>query len=244
MNDVIRLLMERKSVRAYSDQEITGQEKDAILEAAIQAPTAGNQVLYTILDVTDQSIKDQLAVSCDNQPFIAEAPLILVFLADCRRWLDCYRYAGAEGRKPGTGDLILACEDALIAAQNAVIAAESMGIGSCYIGDILENKEKVETLLYLDRFVFPVTMVVFGRPTDQQTKRKKPKRFDKKYIVRENRYTRLDEEILRKMHKEQAGSGDYDFDKFMQAFCTRKYMSEFALEMTRSVNEYLKNFER
>ena len=159
MNMVIELLMKRKSVRAFSDREITQEERDAILESAIQAPTAGNQVLYTILDITDQTIKEELAVSCDNQPFIARAPLVLIFLADCRRWLDCYTYAGEECRDPGVGDLILACEDALIAAQNAVIAAESMGIGSCYIGDILENKEKAVGTHELDRFVFPSTMV-------------------------------------------------------------------------------------
>ncbi len=243
MNGVIRLLRERKSVRAFSDRGITQREKDLILDAAIQAPTAGNQVLYTILDITDGTIKDELAVSCDNQPFIARAPMVLIFLADCRRWLDCYRLAGAEYRNPGVGDLILACEDALIAAQNAVIAAESLGMGSCYIGDILENKEKVEELLALDRYVFPVTMVVFGYPTEQQKARRKPRRFDKKYIVRENRYAPLDEDTLRAMHKEQSGDRDYDFDAFMRAFCTRKYMSEFAVEMTRSVAEYLKSFE-
>lgn len=150
--------------------------------------------------------------------------MVLVFLADCRRWLDCYRYAGAECREPGIGDLILACEDALIAAQNTVIAAESMGVGSCYIGDILENKEKVEKLLTLDRFVFPVTMIVFGYPTEQKKERTKPKRFDKRYLVRENRYAPLGEDSLRNMHVEQNGAADYDFNEYMQAFCTRKYM--------------------
>jgi nitroreductase len=244
MNDVVNLLMKRKSVRAFSDREITRREKDTILESAIQAPTAGNQLLYTILDITDQAIKDELAVSCDNQPFIARAPMVLIFLADCRRWMDCYRSAGVRFRDPGVGDLILACEDALIAAQNAVIAAESMGIGSCYIGDILENKERVVELLDLDRFVFPVTMVVFGRPAEGQKTRSKPRRFDKKYIVRENRYSPLDEKTVREMHAEQAADSEYDFDTFMRAFCERKYMSEFAREMTRSVAEYIKNFEK
>lgn len=53
MNEVIRQLAARKSVRAFEDRDIPGEVRAAILEAAAQAPTAGNQQLYTILDVTD-----------------------------------------------------------------------------------------------------------------------------------------------------------------------------------------------
>jgi len=243
MNEVVQLLLERKSVRAYEEREIAERDRETIFEAALQAPTAGNQVLYTILHITDQNIKNELALTCDNQPFIAKAPLVLVFLADCRRWLDCYRYAGAPCRNPGVGDLMLACADTLIAAQNAVTAAQSLGIGSCYIGDILENKERVEALLHLDRYVFPVTMLVFGYPTEQQKNRKKPKRFDAQYVVQHNTYQPLDEETLRRMHRDQSGDPEYNFDEHIRAFCKRKYMSDFSLEMTRSVQEYLKNFD-
>ena len=48
MNEVIRQLFTRKSVRAYTDREITAEEKSAIIRAAAEAPTAGNQQLYTI----------------------------------------------------------------------------------------------------------------------------------------------------------------------------------------------------
>ena len=75
--------------------------------------------------------------------------MALVFCADCRKWLSFYREAGLTPRKPGTGDLLLAVEDALIAAQNAVTAAESLGIGSCYIGDVMENAEEMKELLKL-----------------------------------------------------------------------------------------------
>ena len=83
MNEVIRQLFERKSVRVYTGQEISKEEKELILTAAAQAPTAGNQLFYTILDITDQKIKDRLAVTCDSQPFIAEAKMVLIFCADC-----------------------------------------------------------------------------------------------------------------------------------------------------------------
>ena len=65
MNEVLQQLHDRKSVRVYEDRAIDPEVKQAILEAAIQAPSAGNMALYTILDITDQTIKDKLAVSCD-----------------------------------------------------------------------------------------------------------------------------------------------------------------------------------
>ena len=73
MNEILAGLHARKSVRAFSGEPVTPQEKRAILEAACAAPTAGNQQLYTILDITDPALKDRLAETCDHQPFIAAA---------------------------------------------------------------------------------------------------------------------------------------------------------------------------
>ena len=139
MNRTLKQLFGRKSVRVFTDREISLKHKNLILDAAAQAPTAGNQQLYTILDITDPAIKEQLVHTCDNQPFIATGKLVLVFCADCLKWYDAFKAEGCQPRDPGVGDLLLAVSDALIAAQNAVVAAQSLGIGSCYIGDIMEN---------------------------------------------------------------------------------------------------------
>ncbi len=244
VNQTIESLFSRKSTRAFLDKPVSPTDRDLILDAAMQAPTAGNQCLYTIIEVEDQNLKDTLSVSCDNQPFIAKAPLVLVFLADCRRWQDCYEYAGANPRKPSVGDFLLASEDALIAAQNAVVAAESLGIGSCYIGDILENHDRHVELFGLDEYVVPVIMVVFGYPADQQRARPKPRRFDRSFVVQNNTYRRLPESELRLMFSTRHPEPDFNFDSYMKAFCTRKYMSDFSLEMTESVRAYLKPFQR
>lgn len=244
MNEVIASLFARKSVRSFEERAISEGDRSLILEAAMQAPTAGNQMLYTIIDVRSQALKDELAVTCDHQPFIARAPLVLVFLADCRRWLDAYRLAGADCREPGPGDLLLACEDAMAAAQNAVVAAQSLGIGSCYIGDILENRERHVELLRLDEYVVPIAMLVFGYPTAQQRDRPKPRRFSARYIVRTDAYSRLSDDELRAMFREANPEPGFEPEAFLAAFCARKYMSGFAREMDRSARGYLAPFER
>lgn len=239
INPSLRELYERKSVRVFTEQPIDAAAREAILRAAVEAPTAGNQQLYTILEITSQDYKEHLAKSCDNQPFIAKAPLVLIFCADAQKWLDAYRLAGCSPRAPGEGDLLLAIDDALIAAQNAVTAAWSLGIGSCYIGDIMEAAEVHRSLLELPDYVFPAALVVFGYPTEQQSLRQKPQRCDLDLIVQENTYRRLRDDELRRM---TAPSDNGDFRGWTQAFCERKYNSIFSREMTRSVRRYLEAY--
>lgn len=254
MTQTIKELFERKSVRVFTGEHIPFEDKALILEAAANAPTAGCQQFYTIIDVTDRELKEKLAVSCDNQPFIAKADMVLVFLADCRKWYEGFLDVDASPRKPGEGDLVLAVTDAAIAAQNAVTAAQSLGIGSCYIGDIMENCENVKALLNLPKYVFPAAMVVFGYPTKQQEEREKPKRAAMQYVVSENRYPEMSPEDRRQMFFESRKLAKEGFEtlpepekeevykSWMRAFADRKYNSDFAKEMTRSVREYLKEY--
>lgn len=237
MNDTLRLIYERRSVRAYREREISPEDKRTILEAALQAPSAGNMNLYTILDITDQALKERLAVTCDNQPFIAGAKLVLIFCADYRRWYDLFREHMDEVRSPDMGDLQLAQADALIAAQNAAVAAESLGIGSCYIGDITENFEIHRELLKLPRYVVPAAMLVFGYPTEQQMKRAKPGRFRVEDVVYENGYDAAAAARMGEMLMEREGKSGEEFAEWVQRFCKRKWNSDFSVEMSRSCRE-------
>ena len=234
MNEVIRQLHARKSVRVYEDRPIGATEKRAILEAAIQAPSAGNMALYTILDITDAEMKKALSVSCDNQPFIATAPMVLIFCADYRRWYDTFCSYVEEVRKPEMGDLFLAQADAFIAAQNAVVAAESLGIGSCYIGDITENFEYHQSLLNLPQYVVPTAMLCFGYPTAQQQNREKPARFALEDMVHENGYCAEKSAAMPRMLTQRQDMGDEELAGWVSRFCKRKWNSEFSREMSRS----------
>ena len=241
MNETLRVLMERKSVRVFEKRPIGPEEKQAILNAAMRAPTAGNSMLYSILDVTDQALKDKLAITCDHQPFIAAAPMVLVFLADYRRWVRKFQQAGCEDvPAPRLSDFILAANDTVIAAHAACVAAESLGIGSCYIGDILERCGEHRALLDLPEWVVPAAMLVMGWPTEQQRQRPKPERFPLEHIVCANRYRRKDGAQLRDMFAGQTGAKS--FEDWLGAFCQRKYESGFSREMNRSAAEYLKAF--
>lgn len=254
MNETIRLINERSSLRKFADKKISKEDKDRIIDSALRAPTAGNMMLYSIIVVEDQEKKDILSETCDHQPFIAKAPLVMVFLADYQRWYDYYQLSGVkeycfrEGLEytgPTEADLMLACSDALIAAQNAVIAAESLGIGSCYIGDIMENYEKHRDLLSLPKLTFPVAMLVMGHYSEKRPVRKS--RFEKGYIVFEDIYHRLQDEELEEMYAERSKKFNPDnsikAENFGQFMYARKTGSSFTREMARSVRKMLKNWQ-
>jgi nitroreductase len=252
VNQVIETLLSRKSVRAYEKRAIEPDVRAAILKATLRAPTAGNMMLYSIIEVADQRLKDRLVKTCDNQPFIARAPMVWLFLADYQRWQDYFHHSHVEKleqplRAPEEGDLFLACCDALIAAQNAVIAAESFGVGSCYIGDIMENYEAHKEMFDLPQYVFPICLLVFGYPTQQQKERKMTSRFDQKFILFENRYRQLelaefDEMFAERERQMPRGAAMDGIDNFGQAMYRRKFSSDFSVEMSRSVREWLKGW--
>lgn len=241
MNETIQQLKGRKSVRVYEDRPIGEAEKTAIIEAALQAPTAGNQCLYTVLDITDPTLKQRLSVTCDNQPFIDDAPLVLIFCADVHRWYDLFCRHINEVRRPGVGDMLLAQADALIAAQNAVVAAQSLGIGSCYIGDITENYEIHKELLQLPDHVVPAAMLVFGYPTEQQNKRVKPPRPNITDIVCQNTYA---ERSMEEQLERQQGLSGEELHGWIERFGKRKWNSDFSREMSRSCAAMIEDFTK
>ena len=259
MNPTIDLLLSRKTVRAYQDRPVEPRERDLILQCAMRAPTAGNMALYSIIEVEDQALKDRLAVTCDNQPFIAKAPYLLLFLADYQRWFDYYLASGVKQilderslsmRTPQEGDLLLACEDTMIAAHSAVVAAESLGIGSCYIGDIIENWEIHRDLFDLPQYVLPISLICFGYPTADQAAREQPPRFERKYIVHQDKYHRLAAQELEEMFRTraealQSHSPRQDgIQNPGQLNYFKKFSSEFSVEMTRSVRAMIANWTR
>ena len=76
--NISEVIKNRTSLRVYDDRMIEDQDLEKILEAASLAPTAGNQQLYSVIVIKSQETKDKLSESCDHQPFIAKAPVLLL----------------------------------------------------------------------------------------------------------------------------------------------------------------------
>jgi len=258
MNQTIEMIMKRRSTRVFSEEPISDEEKGLILDATLRAPTAGNMMLYSIIQIDSQELKDKLSESCDHQPFIAKAPWVLLYLADFQRQVDYFRHCevqhlceerGIPYRTPEEADLMLACCDALIAAQTTVLAAESLGIGSCYIGDVMENYEVHRDLLHLSKYVFPITLLCLGRPGRELSEKSRSPRFGKEFIVYKDSYRRLNSEDFDRMYEPlESPKGEprqyyQGAQNIGQAMYLRKTSADFSLEMARSVKIMLKNWK-
>jgi nitroreductase len=250
MNTMVNLLLKRRTVRSFLDKEISQEDLNTIKEATLRAPTAGNMALYSVIEVTDSKKKEILAKLCDDQDMIAKAPMVWIFLADMQKWVNFYEEGGsrergerentAQWRAPGLGDLHLCLQDAIIAAQSAVIAAEALDIGSCYIGDILENFEQTKTLLNLGKYTLPACMVIFGYKKNQGDM-KLTTRCPQAAIFMENQYREPHLKALQQdfsTHEEnRRKTNSLPFDNtgsIADYYYFRKHTSSFMKEMNRS----------
>ena len=236
-NSTIDVLVNHTSIRKFNRQEISDEAVNTIVEAAKRGATAGNMMLYSIVKIRSKSALKSLSESCDDQPFIADASLALLFVLDHNKWQKYFEISGLPERikgfsGPSISDFVLAMQDATIAAQNAVIAAESMGIGTCYIGDIMEQYEMHKALFNLPEYTMPAILVVFGHYDHKPVLRP---RFENEFTVFEETYPEIDEAFIHKMFKAK----DESTEDFAYKFYMRKKDADFFKEMNRSIHKYL-----
>ncbi len=233
MNEVIKSIKEHRSIRSFNNISITDEQIEEILSCIFRAPTAGNMMLYSVVKIRDKKKLEWLGEKCDNQKFVGTADLALLFLADAHKFYKFFKERKVENyEEPSIADFMLANQDCMIAAQNGVIAAESMGIGTCYIGDIMENYEDIKEGFNLPKNVMPIAMVVFGNYDNIPPLRS---RFDKEYVVFDEVYPDISSDFINKMfaNEEEKKPG------FAQAFFDRKINSDFFKEMKRSITLYI-----
>jgi nitroreductase len=247
MNQTIHLINRRVSLRKFSDKLVSKEDKETIINSALRAPTAGNLMLYSIIKVESKKTLNILSTTCDNQPFIKNAAFALIFLVDYQKLYDYFgqsnflsycKEQGVDPSYPELSDLLLGAQDAICAAQNSVIAAESLGIGSCYIGDIIENYEIHRDLFDLEDYSFPLGMLVFGH-YPENINRTPRSRYNQKYVVFDEKYRRFNSDELKDMFHERESSFKSDntlgAKNAAQMIYAKKFGSPFALEMRRSV---------
>jgi hypothetical protein len=149
---------------------------------------------------------------------------------------------------PEEGDLFLACCDALIAAHTAVLAAESLGLGSCYIGDILENCEEHRRLFSLPRYTLPIALLCLGYSTQEQRRQPLTSRFPADTIIFENRYRSVQPHEFKTMfpqarpEPDTGGPGTPGAPNPGQRAYLRKLTAGFSREMRRSVRLLLESW--
>lgn len=184
-NPVLEVLLSHRSTRRYKNKPVPEEDLKQILTAAQRAPTSCNYQSFSIIAVKDRTRREKIRDVAGNQPFVADCGVLLVFCADISRLIYTCQKQGYPFRGDQIDTLLQAHGDALIACQNAAVAAESMGFGTCMLGNIRNHPQKVSDLLKLPQYVFASVGLTVGYPDEDPGM--KP-RLPQRVIVSENRY--------------------------------------------------------
>ncbi|WP_165088416.1 nitroreductase family protein [Neisseria yangbaofengii] len=187
MNHTIKTMKNHRAFRHFKTG-IAMPEEDVqnIIDCARQAASWMNGQHYTIINITDETLRSQIAALQPANPQVGTCSTFLIFIADLHRSELCSQACdGTFAAAPHSDNLITAVTDTSLAAQNAVVAAESLGYGTCYIGGIRMIAAHIIELLNLPKNTFPLFGLCIGTPDIEM--RVKP-RLPEHTVYAENRY--------------------------------------------------------
>ncbi|CAJ1186990.1 oxygen-insensitive NADPH nitroreductase [Companilactobacillus nantensis] len=178
MNPTIENMLKHVSVRKFTDQPVTADQKNSLIAAAQHGSTTEFVQAFSIIEITDQKLRNKLSDITISSPHVKKADTFYVFVADLHRQATILR---ANNEKldsiKNMEALLLSTIDTTIAAENMAVAAESMGLGICYIGSLRNNIKQVAELLHLPDFTVPLFGMTIGVPlTKNQLKPRMPQR--------------------------------------------------------------------
>ncbi|MCG7343133.1 oxygen-insensitive NADPH nitroreductase [Sporosarcina sp. ACRSL] len=182
---VIDLLTSHASVRKYKDIPLSKEDVQELVSAGQHAASSHFVQAYSVIHVTDQDKREQLAKLASNKSQFLSAGAVLVFCADYAR---LEKAAALHNRKidySHAENMLVGAIDVALFAQNVAIAAESKGYGICYIGGIRNAPAEISDLLGLPDGVAPMFAMSIGVPNEANEV--KP-RLPVEAILHENSY--------------------------------------------------------
>lgn len=238
MNDTLNTIYNHVSVRQFTEQKVSEETLNAILRAACNGSTMGNMQLFSIIVTEDDAMKQKMAPFHFNQPIATQAPMILTFCADFRRFNRYCEFRDAETEAySNMQSYQWAVTDALIAAQNACVAAESLGLGLCWMGTITYNVDKFVEVLELPKHVIPVACIAMGYPVQKPALTQK---LPIEALVHREKYQDYDEESINRFFAEKESSdetkqilSENELPNLAQVFTQKRY--------TKKDNEFFAN---
>lgn len=186
MNETIKSQLSHRTIREFTDQKLPDEMFKLLMEVARRTATSTGMQASSIIRVTDPELKNAIAGIC-MQEYVARTPELLIFIVDQYRNKQIAKEMNYDPEPAKDMDRFFsAFTDACITAQNVVTAAESFGLGTVYLGSILNNSEQICRLLKLPELTFPVVGLGIGYPN--QNPQQKP-RMDMRLRVFENTYS-------------------------------------------------------
>jgi nitroreductase len=164
---IIDAILKRRSIREFTEQEVETAQLREMVRAGTWAPSGLNNQPWRFVLVQDNSVMVQLAAHTRYSHIILAAPALIVVFLERKAMYDDLKDAQAAG----------AC------IQNMLLAAEALGLGAVWLGQILQNREKVNEILALDQGLELMAVIAVGHPAHRKQKSRRKPLTD--FIVRE-----------------------------------------------------------
>jgi len=192
------MLFKHRSIRKFRPAPIPDEVLRECLEAATRASTCGNMQLSSLVVTRDKAMRERLAPCHFNQPMVTEAPVVLTVCADFNRFSRWCRLSNADPGYDNFLSFMNAVADATIFAQQIVAVAEGEGLGTCYLGTVTYNAEKVSEILGLPELCVPVACITLGWPEGEGVE---TERLPLEAVVHLERYREDSDEKIMELFK-------------------------------------------
>lgn len=166
--DCLQSIMTRRSIRQYTDEPVTEEQLDAVLRAAMAAPSAGNQQSWRFIVVRSAEQREVLSTATPYAGVIARAPVGIVVCGDT-----------SEPKHPGYW-----VQDCSAAIENLLLAAHATGLGAVWVGvhPVTERVEAVRQACNIPQGVEPLSMIALGHPAEEKPR---AERYDPAWVHQE-----------------------------------------------------------
>lgn len=208
------LIMRRRSIRNFKDQEIPEHIIEELLDAANNAPSGGNIQPISIILVQEAERRKELAEIVGDQPWVKNAPLSIVFCIDFYRIKKWASMSNVDFTGENLfSNFLIAYADLMCAAQNVVILAENYGLGSVYVGTIQANIDIARQYFVIPEYVLPMMVLSIGYP--KSIPRNIPK-LKRDVITHKEKYNVLSNDEIKNAFEDKYGNFDDNVEKYLE----------------------------
>lgn len=224
MEDLIDLMTKHTSVRSFKNKKLSTETKNTLITAAQSGASSNFVQAYSIIEVTDSEIRDQIGNISQSAPYVINSGAFYVFVVDYYRHSQLLKKANLSLAGITNMEAVLVGSvDTAIAGQNMALAAESMGLGICYIGGIRNDIGKIAQLLHLPKYTFPLFGMTIGYPLHKNEVKPRLPHKNMSFTNHYNKEKAIDladyQQITNKYYNTRSSNAqDTDWTKKMQEF--------------------------
>ncbi len=154
--DAIEAIASRRSIRKYKDLPVDWDKVGVVLEAGLNAPSAGNLQNWKFIVVLDESKRKAIAEACLDQYWMQNAAVHILIVCEVEK---ARRFYGVRGER------LYAIQNCAAVAENMLIAANAQGLGACWVGSF--DEDMLRRVCSVPEYIRPQAIITLGIPDEK-----------------------------------------------------------------------------